>query len=288
MKVIPSWRSLLFLPTHNDKFVEKAHTRGADAYILDLEDSVPSELKEAARKKVKQAVIKISQSGADALVRINSGLRLAIRDLESAVDESVKAIVIPKVTHAQQVRLLADVIAELEVEQNIEVGHTGIIAQIEDVSAMPHLDEIATSSPRLLGMTIGSEDFAASAGMEPITEALFWPNQQVLMACRRANILPLGFPASITDYSDIENFKETIILARKLGFVGAFCIHPKQVEVLNEYFMPSAQEISHAQELFNAFEIQSKQGNAVFQFQGKMIDAPVIAGAKSLLNRLHK
>ena len=183
--------------------------------------------------------------------------------------------------------MLADVIEELEIEQNIDVGHTAIIAQIEDVSALPHLDEIATSSLRLLGMTIGSEDFSASAGMEPIPEALFVPNQQVLMACRRANIMPLGFPASIADYSDVENFKTTIEFAKKLGFVGAFCVHPSQVTVLNEGFMPTKQEILHAQQLISNFEIQSKLGKAVFQFKGKMVDAPVVARATNLLNRVH-
>jgi citrate lyase subunit beta/citryl-CoA lyase len=135
-------------------------------------------------------------------------------------------------------------------------------------------------------MTIGSEDFATSAGMQPISEALFVPNQQLLMACRRANIMPLGFPASIADYSDMQSFRATIELARKLGFVGAFCIHPSQVKVLNECFVPSDKEVLHAQELVDTFEIQSKQGHAVFEFKGKMIDAPVIARAKTLLNRV--
>lgn len=284
MKALPSWRSLLFLPAHNNKFVEKAHTRAADAYILDLEDSVPMELKDVARKKIKASALTVSQSGADALVRINSPLRLAIRDLEYAVSQSVKAIVLPKVTSAAQVALLADVISELEIEQGIDFGHTGIIAQIEDVNAMPHLDEIASSSSRLIGMTIGSEDFAASAGMAPIPEALFGPNQQVLMACRRASIMPLGFPASIADYSDVQQFKATVELARKLGFVGALCVHPSQVKVLNDGFVPSEQEISHAKQLIEAYEIQSRQGKAVFQFKGKMIDAPVVASARNLLN----
>ncbi|WP_339721867.1 CoA ester lyase [uncultured Paraglaciecola sp.] len=286
MNLPPYWRSLLFLPAHNHKFVEKAHTRGADAYILDLEDSVPKALKDAARKQLKATSLVVSQGGADVLVRINGPLRLAIRDLECAVSNSVNAIVVPKITSAVQIKLLAEVIEELEVELNMQVGHTGIVAQIEDVSALPHLDEIATSSPRLLGMTIGSEDFAASAGMEPIPEALFLPNQQVLMACRRANIMPLGFPASIADYSDIERFKETISLARKLGFVGAFCVHPSQVKVLNTGFIPSEKEILHARELIESFDIHAKQGKAVFQFQGKMVDAPVVARAKSVLNRV--
>ncbi|MEP1447345.1 MAG: CoA ester lyase [Paraglaciecola sp.] len=281
-----NWRSLLFLPAHNQKFVHKANTRGADAYVLDLEDSVPSALKEDARKSIASAALTVSQGGADVLVRINAPLRLAIRDLEFAVCNSVKAIVLPKITNGTQVKLLADVIEELEVENNRQGEKTGIIVQIEDVDALPNLDEIATASSRLWGMTIGSEDFATSAGMEPIPEALLMPNQQLLMACRRAKIMPLGFPASIADYSDIESFGATITLAKKLGFVGAFCIHPSQVDVLNKGFVPSEKEIAFATQLLETFEIYSKQGKAVFQFKGQMIDAPVVARARHLLTRV--
>ncbi|MBU3001916.1 HpcH/HpaI aldolase/citrate lyase family protein [Paraglaciecola arctica] len=286
MDLLPNWRSLLFLPTHNHKFVHKAHTRGADAYVLDLEDSVPSTLKDDARKNIKSAALTVSQGGAEVLVRINSPLRLAVRDLEFAVCDSVKAIVLPKITNGTQVKLLADVIEELEVEHNRQGERTGIIVQIEDVDALPNLDEIATASSRLWGMTIGSEDFATSAGMEPIPEALLMPNQLVLMACRRANIMPLGFPASIADYSDLRSFRATINLAKKLGFVGAFCIHPSQVEVLNTEFVPSEKELRFAKELLEKFDLYTQQNKAVFEFKGKMIDAPVVARARHLLQRI--
>jgi citrate lyase subunit beta/citryl-CoA lyase len=131
---------------------------------------------------------------------------------------------LPKVVNAEQVQLLADVINELEIEQNIDIGHTAIIAQIEDVNAMPHLDAIASSSPRMIGMTIGSEDFATSASMKPIPEALFVLKQQVLMACRRANIMPLGFPASIADYSDMQHFKAIITLAKNSALLALFVL----------------------------------------------------------------
>ena len=97
--------------------------------------------------------------------------------------------------------------------------------------------------------------------------------------------MPLGFPASIADYSDVENFKTTIEFAKKLGFVGAFCVHPSQVTVLNEGFIPSKEEILHAQQLISIFEIQYKQGKAAIQFKGKMIETPVVTRAKNLLNR---
>ncbi|MGI9295662.1 MAG: HpcH/HpaI aldolase/citrate lyase family protein [Pseudomonadales bacterium] len=283
MVQFPIWRSMLFVPAHLDKFTDKAHTRGAQAYILDLEDSVPVELKATARAKVVPAANLINQSGAAILVRINDSPRLAVRDLESVIDTAVRAIVLPKISAAANVQAISSLIDELEIEKGIPKGHTLMIAQIESADALPRLDEIAQSSTRLMAMILGSEDFSASVGMAPIPEALFAPNQQVLMACRRANILPLGFPASIADYSDLNRFRSTIELARKLGFVGAFCIHPSQVPILNDAFQPTAEEINEAREIIAAYERGREAGKAAVQHKGTMIDPPVVARAQEIL-----
>lgn len=275
---------MLFVPAHIEKYVDKAHNRGADAYILDLEDSVPLTEKATARNMVATGATKVSCSGGAALVRINHPLRLAIRDLEAVINPAISAIVIPKVSHAEQIKAITSIIDELETELGMALGHTRLIAQIESADALPHLDEIATSSSRLLGMILGSEDFSASAGMSPTPKGLFAPNQAVLFACRRAGILPLGFAASIADYSDTEKFRKTIEEARSLGFVGAFCIHPSQIDILNEGFTPSAAEIDHAQRLIDTFEKGLNEGKGAVEFEGKMIDAPVVARARELLS----
>ncbi len=282
----PLWRSMLFLPVHVDKFVAKAHTRGADAYILDLEDSVPFGEKEMARRKIPIGAAQVSQGGAAALVRVNQPWATTELDLEAAIGPRVAAIVLPKVDDPEYVRAVARKIDVLEVQQGMESGHTLLIAQIEDVAALPRLDEIAASSPRLMGMILGSEDFSASAGMEPIPEALFAPNQQILFACRRAGILPLGFPASIADYADGEALRRMIELARRLGFVGAFCVHPSQVAIMNEAFAPSPREIEHASGLIAAYEEGVAKGLGAVEYKGKMIDAPVVARAKEVLRRV--
>ena len=279
----PMWRSMLFVPAHLEKFVAKAHQRGADAYILDLEDSVPTAVKSAARERVTAAAKQVSRDGAAALVRINQPLRLAIRDLEACINPAIDAVVLPKVSNADQVKSLCEVIDELEIEGGMKPGHTLVIAQIECAHALTELDAIAKSSPRLLGMILGSEDFSASVGMEPTPLGLFAPNQAVVLACRRAGILPFGFPASIADYSDIEQFRERIRSARQLGFVGAFCIHPIQVGVLNDEFTPSAAELEQARQLIAAYEQGLSEGKGAVEFQGKMIDAPVVARARELL-----
>jgi citrate lyase subunit beta/citryl-CoA lyase len=134
-------------------------------------------------------------------------------------------------------------------------------------------------------MSLGSEDFSASAGMSPIPETLMWPNQQIVFACRRAGILPFGFPASIADFSDPARFTATIALARQMGFVGAFCVHPSQVAVLNEGFAPSPAEVQQARELIAANEAAVREGRGAFQFQGKMVDLPVVSRAHELLRR---
>lgn len=277
------WRTALFIPVHIEKFVAKAHTRGADAYILDLEDSVPLEQKEEARACVIPAAETVSQDGAAALVRINLDERFAMDDIVASVSEHVKAIVVPKVESAEHLRAFSKRIGELEQERGLSLGHTAIIAMIESVDALPKLDEIAAADPRVVAMILGSEDFSATAGMQPLPQTLLLPNQMLAFACRRANIMPLGFPGSIADYSDIDAFTDTVTFAKQLGFVGAFCIHPKQVEVINRVLTPSKEEIAHAEGLLAAFEQGLAAGKGAVEYKGKMIDLPVVERAKELL-----
>lgn len=138
----------------------------------------------------------------------------------------------------------------------------------------------------MLGMSLGSEDFSASSGMNPTPEGLLAPNQAIVFACRRAGIFPFGFPASIADYSDIDRFRETIRFARQLGFVGALCIHPSQVAILNEQFAPSDAEIEQARALIAAYEQGVSEGKGAVAFQGTMIDAPVVARARETLLKI--
>lgn len=284
----PGWRTALFIPVHIEKFVAKAHTRGADAYILDMEDSVPLAQKDEARTCIVPAAKTVAQDGADALVRINLDESLAMLDLEAAVDESVRAIVVPKVETAEQIQRLAAKIDELEQLKGMAKGHTAMIAMIESVDALPRLDDIAGAHPRVVAMTLGSEDFSATAGMQPLPQTLLLPNQMLAFACRRANIMPLGFPGSIADYSDIDAFRETIKFAKQLGFVGAFCIHPKQVVVLNEELTPSEEEIADAKGLLAAFEEGIAAGKGAVEYKGKMIDLPVVERARELLRNAEK
>lgn len=283
MAPLPPWRSALFVPVNVERFVAGAHRHGADAAILDLEDSVPPAGKAAARGLIADAAARIGRHGLDVLVRINRPWRLAVRDIEAAVGPAVAAIAAPKVADAGHVRALAEVLDEVERERGLPPGHTRIVAMVETADAVFEVRDIARAHPRLVAMTLGGEDLALSAGLEPVAEALLAPNQAVVMAARAAGILPLGFAGSIAEYRDQEAFRATIRQARRLGLAGAFCIHPLQVQVCNAEFAPGAQEIDTAREMIAAYDKAQAGGLGAVVFEGKMIDEPVVARARATL-----
>ncbi len=279
----PLWRSLLFVPANNKKFVAKAHTRDADAIILDLEDSVAPSQKDSARSELPAAAQQIANNETDVVVRINS--ESIDKDISAASTEHISAIVVPKVNDKNVLLTVDKILTLREKERCLPAGKIRLLAQIEDVRALVNLDEIAASTPRLLGMSLGSEDFSASARMSPTKETLYWPNLQVAFACRRADILPFGFPDSITLIENLDAMTEAARLAVDMGMVGAFCIHPTQVDILNKAMTPSDEEISNAKLLVSEFEKSKAEGNAVFVFEGKMVDLPVVYRARETLSR---
>lgn len=282
----PLWRSLLFIPANNEKFVAKAHTRGADAIILDLEDSVAPDQKEAARAGLAIAAQTIADNGTDVVVRINSDSFDS--DIAAASTAHVRALVVPKVNDAETLKRADALVTQVEKERQLPLGEIRLLAQIEDIRALGNLDAIAQSTPRLMGLSLGSEDFSASAHMSPTRETLYGPNQQVAFACRRAGILPFGFPDSITLIQDVDAMTSAAKLAAEMGMVGAFCIHPKQVEILNRALTPSDHVVADAKLLVSEFEKSQSQGAAVFVFNGKMVDLPVVQRARDVLARAER
>ena len=269
---LPVWRSLLFVPVTAKRFVDGAARRGADAIILDLEDSVAASEKERARTLVAEAAEIVSRGGADVVVRINRTLRMAVRDIEAAVGPRVVALALPKVDGPEHVRLLAEIVDEVEAERGMAPGATLFIAMVETAAAFFRIAEIARAHPRLCALNLGAEDFALSAGILPEAEGLFMPKQMAVFAARAAGIMPLGFIGTVAEYHDLDGFRQTIRRSRRLCFIGASVIHPSQVPILNAEFRASPEEIEHARRVAAAYDKALAEGVGAVTVDGKMQD----------------
>lgn len=280
----PAWRSLLFVPVTAERFVSKAHTRGADAIILDLEDSILPDHKEAARAALPAAVPRVAQRGADIVVRINRPLSLAVPDIAAAVGPGVAALMLPKVMGPEHVRLLSELVEEREVALGMEVGHTRFLVLIETPAALPHLFAIA-SEPRMAGMSVGGEDMATDLGAIPSADSMYVFAMQGLAACRAAGILPMGSMGQLANIDDLDSYRAGLKRGKTLGFTTAACIHPAHVPIINEEYGASESELDRARRLLAAFAAASAAGAGTVAFEGSMIDLPVVTRAQRLLAR---
>ena len=282
---LPVWRSLLYVPVNVEKFIEKAHTRGADVIQLDLEDAVPPAEKEKARTLVEKNAARVRKGGADVVVRINQPLSLAVRDLEHSICPDVDGIAVTKTDSASHVRLLDQLVSELEAKRGMKPGHTKLIVMIETTDAFTRIDEIPRASPRVVAMNIGGEDFALDMEAQPDGDVLLHPKQRMIIAARAAGVMPLGFIGTVADFSDWEKFRLMVRRARRFGFDGAGCIHPGQVTIVNEEYTPSEEEVAYARKVIKMDQEARAAGRGSFQIEGKMIDIPVVVRAERLVRR---
>jgi len=281
----PVWRSILYVPGNVAKFIDKAHERGADCVLIDLEDSVQPAQKPEARAMLPEAMKKVVKGGADVAVRINRPMRLAIPDIEAAVRPGLSALFITKTESVQHLRLLDEAVSELEKERGMAMGSVGFGAMIEHPRALAHIDDIAEHAPRLIAMMLGGEDFALETGSVPGDETLELPKRLVAFAAQAHDVPMIGILGTVADYSDPEAYRKSAERARRFGFSGGTCIHPGLVTALNEAFTPKPEEMAHARKLIEADGTAQAEGRGSFSVDGKMIDIPVIDRARKLLAR---
>jgi citrate lyase subunit beta/citryl-CoA lyase len=287
-RALPAWRSIHFVPANVAKFIAKAPSLGADAIQIDLEDSVPAQAKESARAALRATAAQVRSGGADVIVRVNRPLSLAVRDIEAAVCRDVDAVTITKVDGPAHIRLVDELITECEAREGLRLGHVAMVAVVETPDAFDRMQEIASASPRVVALMLGSEDFALECGSEPIDEVLLQPKQRMVIAARAAGVLPLGYIGTIADFRDVEAFRAMVRRSRRYGFEGGTSIHPSQIPVLNEEYSPRPEEVEYARRVVEENAAACAEGRGSFQIDGKMIDVPVVQRAERLLERWRK
>jgi citrate lyase subunit beta/citryl-CoA lyase len=285
---VPTWRSLLFVPATAERFVAKAHTRGADVIILDLEDSIPPPEKSAARAALPEAAATIHKAGTEVAVRINRPLELAVPDIAAAVMPQVTALMLPKVMGGEHIRLLSEVVAMREAALGLPIGHTRFIGIVETPQALPNLVAIAGADPRMAALGVGSEDLATELEAVPGADMLYHFGMMIVAAARGAGILPLGSVGAFADFRDLEGYRASLQRSRKLGFACTACIHPAHVPIINEEYGVAPAEADRARRLIAAFDEALAQGLGAVAFEGAMIDLPVVERARRLLARVRQ
>jgi citrate lyase subunit beta / citryl-CoA lyase len=280
-------RSSLILPVNVRRFVERAYQRGADAIVLDLEDSVPPREKAAARELVPESIELAGRGGADVMVRINKAFELAVADLDAAIQPGLTGIVFPKVEAAVEVQIIDRLIAEREMARGLPVGEIEVAVLVESALGVQHMAEIACASPRIVAMSLGAEDFTRDIGVEPseLGEEQEYGKGMVIVAARLAGIQPQGLSSTLANFADLEGLARSATRAHKIGFKGASCIHPSQVPVLNRCFSPDAAAVEYAYRVINVYEETEAAGRASVSLDGKMIDIPIVERARTLVAR---
>lgn len=277
---------MMFVPATNEKFVAKAHTRGADMIILDLEDSIPPAEKEAARQALPAAARIIRGHGTEVCVRINRPLELAVPDIATAIMPEVSALMLPKVMGPEHVKLLSEVVAVREAMLGMPVGQTRFICVVETPDALPNLNAIAAASPRVAALGVGAEDLCTELEAVPGADSLYVYAMMTVAAARANGVLPMGSVGKFADFSDLEGYRASLKRSRALGFTLTACIHPAHVPIINEEYGVAPADADRARRLIAAFDDALAQGLGAVAFEGAMIDLPVVERARKLLARV--
>jgi citrate lyase subunit beta / citryl-CoA lyase len=280
-------RSSLILPVNIPRFVEKAYTRGADAIVLDLEDSVPPQEKASARKLVRDSLAVAGRGGAEVLVRVNNDPALLADDIDAAVHPGLDGLSIPKAETAAQVQAIVAQVERLERARGLAPGHVCLSLALETPRGFLAVEAIARASGRIATMSIGVEDYALELGVEPSADGIefLYPVAHLVTVCKVVGVQPTGLVGSIAGFRDLAAFEQAAQRARQLGCEGAGCIHPDQVTVLNRVFTPAPARVEYARRVVEAFEDGVRRGTASVNLDGKMVDVPVYKRAQVVMAR---
>jgi citrate lyase subunit beta/citryl-CoA lyase len=276
-------RSRLYLPGTEPKYAINAGLHGADAIILDLEDSVHPAEKDAARILVRNTLRAVSFGSCERMVRINQ-LPLGLEDLAEIIPETPDLILIPKVEHPGQVTQVDNMISELKVRHQINRA-IWLMPILESSLGIENAAAIAAATDNVAALTIGLEDYTADLGVAKTAEGREsqYARSRLVNAARAAGVQAID--SVYGDVGDLDGLKRWGEHSRALGFEGMGCVHPSQIPVIHSAFAPSAAEIDKAQKIVSAFEEAQQRGVSVVSLGSKMIDPPVVQRALKLVAR---
>jgi len=271
----------LYLPGNNPKLMINAGIYGSNGIILDLEDSVAPEKKYEARFLVRNALRSVDFYGAERMVRINQ-LPAGLEDLNYCIPHGVNLVLIPKCEEPAQVLQTDARISEI-------LGRTDhtihLMPIVESAAGIMNAYAIAKASDHIVALAVGLEDYTADIGTQrtPEGKETYFARCMVVNAARAAGVQPID--SVFSDIDDMEALRQYATSSKALGFAGMGCIHPRQVPVIHDSFLPDETETERAKRIVTAFEKAEKEGSGVVALESKMIDLPVVRRALKIIER---
>ena len=276
------FRSLIFVPGNNPRFLEKAKTLQADIVCFDLEDSVPDNEKKTARKLIKSALKSRKSYASSIFVRTNSPISGKIpADLKEIVQKGIDGIVVPKVNNIKEMKKIEKSLTSLEKTRKLK--KTQIIPSIESAEGVVNTYNIASFGDRVSAVVFGVFDLLNDLGIEYTKDpdGAKYSRGKIPVDAKAAGVAAID--AIWQDLKDTKGFEKDCKTGKSLGYSGKSIIHPDQITTVHKLFYPNKNEILWAQKVCNAYLASTKKGTGATTVEGKMIDEVHFKQAKALL-----
>ena len=282
-------RSLMFVPAHNQKLLDSSLRRDADVLLLDIEDSVPSVEKQTARNNILEFVKRPEAKGRVIFPRVNdreSGELL--KDLYQLTIPGITGFMYPKSTKEEDVYFVGKLLETIEYEKGVPVGTFKLIPLIETAGAIVNIKEICTACTRVVAVAFGCEDYVTDLGGKHDSEgvSIFYARNAIVNAARAAGVIPID--TVHIKVHDLEDLERNLILSKNLGFDGMLVLNPKELPLVNQYYSPSQEELSWAEEMVRLTEEAKEEGKGVAVKDNKFIGPPMLKMAEKILAKKQK
>ncbi len=284
-------RAVHFVPGANEKMLNKSLALEADTLVLDLEDAVTPDNKDAARETVTDWLRQVDFGRQERMVRMNPlDTPWGVADLEVTMQGRPDSYLVPKVRTRDDVLKIHTIISRMEKEYGYPPGEVKLVVlATETPEGLLNIKDFG-SCPRVDALSWGAEDLSAAIGARrnraedgSFLEVFRYARIMTLLAATAAGVQPLD--TVFVDIRDSAGLRQECIEGAWMGFTGKITIHPNQVGIVNEVFTPSAEEVAESRELLAAFEENQKAGKMAFSFKGQMVDVPHLTRARTILER---
>lgn len=280
-------RSLLFVPGHNDRFMEKSISSDADILLPDVEDSVqPTSNKQLARDIIVRFAKDGKYSGKLVFPRVNSPESgELISDITQLTINGINGFMYPKAKTGNDIYFFDKLLESVETQKGFPIGTFKIIPLIETAAAVLNAQDICTASNRVVAIAYGCEDFITDLkGVHDSDDtSLFVPRAMIAMAARANGVIPID--TVHVNINDLDDLEKNLKVAKRLGFEGMLSLHPKELPLIHKYFSPSVEEIDNAKRIIELYNQSEVNGKGVALFGNELIGPPMVKDAKNLLNK---